>query len=146
MKLIDKDKVILMLQDKITNIKLDMKCGFLEKRKGNEKILVLKHIISLITDAIEVKDVDLDGISRQYALNNTPWDDCVDEIQDAYKAGFELGLKAQKNSELTQKDISIIYGLVIDAVYEQMRCKNPSFEGKDIYQEVLKRFKTQKGE
>lgn len=56
MKLIDKDKVISLLSNKITDIKLDMKCGFLEKRKGNEKILVLKHIISLV-NTLEVKDV-----------------------------------------------------------------------------------------
>lgn len=52
MKLIDKDKVITILEDKIADIELDMKCGFLKKRKGTERILLLKHIVSLI-DAIE---------------------------------------------------------------------------------------------
>ena len=55
MKLIDKDKVISILSSKITDIKLDMKCGFLDKRKGNEKILVFKHIISLV-NTLEVKE------------------------------------------------------------------------------------------
>lgn len=54
------------------------------------------NLIKDIIDTLEVNEVDLDGISRHYALNNSPWDNCVDEIQDAYKAGFELGLKAQK--------------------------------------------------
>lgn len=56
MKLIDKDKVISILQDKIADIKLDMKCGFLDKRKGTEKILMLKHIISIV-NTLEVKEV-----------------------------------------------------------------------------------------
>ena len=57
MKLVDKDKVISILSKKIADIELDMKCGFLKKRKGTNNILVLKHIISLI-DTIEVKDTD----------------------------------------------------------------------------------------
>ena len=51
-------------------------------------------------NTLEVKEVDLEGISRHYALNNSPWDDCRDEIQDAYKAGFELGFKTQKVEEI----------------------------------------------
>ena len=32
---------------------------------------------------------DLEGASKNYALNNTPWDDCKDEIQEAFKAGAQ---------------------------------------------------------
>lgn len=59
MKLIDKGKVISILQDKIADIKLDMKCGFLKERKGVEKICVLKNVISAL-DTLEVKEVDLE--------------------------------------------------------------------------------------
>ena len=30
---------------------------------------------------------DLEEASKNYALNNTPWDDCKDEIQESFKAG-----------------------------------------------------------
>jgi hypothetical protein len=30
---------------------------------------------------------DLKEASKNYALNNTPWDDCKDEIQESFKAG-----------------------------------------------------------
>ena len=50
-------------------------------------------------DTLEVREVDLDGISRHYALNDSPWDDCRDEIQDAYKAGFELGMQVSNKAQ-----------------------------------------------
>ena len=59
----------------------------------------LYHLISFL-DTLEVKDVDLEQISKHYALNNSPWDDCWPEVQDAFKAGFELGLKAQKGGKV----------------------------------------------
>ena len=30
---------------------------------------------------------DLEEAAKRYALNNTPWDDCADEMQEAFKAG-----------------------------------------------------------
>ena len=30
---------------------------------------------------------ELEEASKNYALNNTPWDDCKDEIQESFKAG-----------------------------------------------------------
>ena len=32
---------------------------------------------------------DLEEASRRYALNNTPYDDCADEMQEAFKAGAQ---------------------------------------------------------
>ena len=32
---------------------------------------------------------DLEETSKQYALNNSPWDDCWPEVQDAFKAGAQ---------------------------------------------------------
>ena len=52
--------------------------------------------LRVFLDTLEVKEVDLEQISKHYALNNSPWDDCWPETQDAFKAGFELGLKTQK--------------------------------------------------
>jgi hypothetical protein len=48
-----------------------------------------------------------------------------------------------KSDQLTGKDIATIYSLMIEALFEQ-RSGNPSFDGKDIYEEVLKRFNMQK--
>ena len=72
MKLIDKDKIISMLQDKIADIKLDMKCGFLEKRKGTEKILMLKHIISLV-NTLEVKEAGDKALLLKYLYAALPY-------------------------------------------------------------------------
>jgi len=110
MKLIDKDRVMTILSNKIADIELDMKCGFLKKRKGVNNILVLKHIISLI-DTIEVKDVDLGDIIDTY-INNHYSEGCDKgmisdanrdiggvtyfDLMDIAKHFFELGIKAQK--------------------------------------------------
>ena len=64
----------------------------------NGKKYALKKILSFL-DTLEVKEVDLEQISKNYALNNTPWDDCMVEIQDAFKSGFELGLKAHEGGQ-----------------------------------------------
>lgn len=32
---------------------------------------------------------DLEEASKNYAFNNTPWDDCKDEIQESFKAGAQ---------------------------------------------------------
>jgi len=92
MKLIDKDKVISILSSNITHIKLDMKCGFLEERKGNEKILVFKHIISFV-NTLEVKDVDLEKESLKWLEEHQGR---VFSCIDFAKHFFELGLNAQK--------------------------------------------------
>ena len=97
MKLIDKDKVISILSSNITHIKLDMKCGFLEERKGTEKILVLKHIISLV-NTLEVKDVDLEKEFESFLDNieGVPrmWhsDEQIVWAKDIAKHFFKLGL------------------------------------------------------
>lgn len=37
----------------------------------------------------ELVSEDLEDASKRYALNNTPWDDCADEIQEAFKEGAQ---------------------------------------------------------
>lgn len=66
------------------------------------------------------------------------------EAQEAKQVYFIEGYhQAEKDNELTPEDISTIYSLMINAVFE-LRSENPSFKGEDIYQEVLKRFKENK--
>ena len=43
---------------------------------------------------------DLEEASKNYALNNTPWDDCKDEIQESFKAGAQW--QKEKNESTTE--------------------------------------------
>ena len=96
---IRKDALVVEIEEKIMQYEVafndpsfaSYEACLIAKGKYRKLLDILQFI-----NALEVQEVDLDKISRQYALNNSPWDDCVDEIQDAYKAGFELGLMAQK--------------------------------------------------
>lgn len=51
-------------------------------------ILELQNVITYI-DSLQEEPVseDLEEASKYYASNNTPWDDCVDEMQESFKAG-----------------------------------------------------------
>ena len=89
---IDKDAVVAEMEKELNTTKK------YSTEYVNGKKYALKKILSFI-DTLEVKEVDLEGISKNYALNNSPWDDCMVEIQDAFKDGFELGLKAQKGGQ-----------------------------------------------
>ena len=42
----------------------------------------------------------LEEASKNYALNNTPWDDCKDEIQESFKAGAQW--QKEKNESTTE--------------------------------------------
>ena len=71
---------------------------------------------------------DLGEASKHYALNNTPWDDCKKEIQEAFVAG------AQWNS-LTSEDMKLIYKISDEIPYTTEE---------DFYKEMLKRFNEEK--
>ena len=88
--LIDKDTLVAEIERRIKEID---EIGTYLSPKG-----VLTNLLCHL-DTLEVKEADLEQISKNYALNNTPWDDCMVEIQDAFKSGFELGLKSQKGEE-----------------------------------------------
>jgi hypothetical protein len=45
---------------------------------------------------------DLEEASKNYALNNTPWDDCKDEIQESFKAGTKW---QKEKDESTTEDL-----------------------------------------
>lgn len=103
MKLIDKDKVVAELE-KLYNLEYDntsnLSCG---------KKIMLRNIL-LFLDTLEVKDVNLDESARHYLLYEhiSPLNEVLHhadlkveiqyhkDIEDAYKAGFKLGLKAKK--------------------------------------------------
>ena len=89
-KLIDKTALVAEIEKRIKEID---EIGTYLSPKG-----VLTNLLCHL-DTLEVKEADLEQISKNYALNNTPWDDCMVEIQDAFKSGFELGLKSQKGEE-----------------------------------------------
>lgn len=52
------------------------------------RIAMCEEILSFI-DSMHEEPVseELEKASKNYALNNTPWDDCKDEIQESFKAG-----------------------------------------------------------
>ena len=101
MKLIDKDKVV----EKINSV-LDS-FGPNEITSGRYELVNLRDFI----DTLEVKkEVDLDESARHYLLHEhiSPLNEVLHQadlkvemqyhkdIEDAYKAGFELGLNANK--------------------------------------------------
>jgi len=49
---------------------------------------------------------DLEEASKNYALNNTPWDDCKDEIQESFKDGA----KWQKEKDDEEKVLTYRHG------------------------------------
>ena len=73
---------------------------------------------------------DLEEASKNYALNNTPWDDCKDEIQESFKAGS----KWQK-----QQDQSTIE-LAEDHAYFAGRTKTIDEINEALLSEVLPCF------
>lgn len=74
-------------------------------------ILELQNVLTYI-DSLQEEPVskELEEASKYYALNNTPWDDCVNEMQESFKAG------AKWQKEQMMKDA--INGYVIEDVEE----------------------------
>ena len=54
------------------------------KTKKIIEINILPFIDSLQKEPISE---ELKEASKNYALNNTPWDDCINEMQESFKAG-----------------------------------------------------------
>lgn len=52
-----------------------------------DDILNLSNIERTAKNWKEPVSEDLEEASKNYALNNTPWDDCKDEIQESFNAG-----------------------------------------------------------
>ena len=48
---------------------------------------IAKWFYAMGKNSPETVSEDLEEASKNYALNNTPWDDCKDEIQESFKAG-----------------------------------------------------------
>lgn len=62
---------------------------------------------------------DLEEASKNYALNNTPWDDCKDEIQESFKAGAKWG-KNQAKAEIQAQSMALAHGCPKEPVSEEL--------------------------
>ena len=75
------------------------------KTKKIIEINILPFIDSLQKEPISE---ELEEASKKYALNNTPWDDCVNEIQESFKAGAKWQREQMQYREnLEAKEIEI---------------------------------------
>lgn len=113
----------------------DMKWHFRDKHydeweegQDSERIAILD-----IIDSLEVKEMDFEKIWKEYFKYRG--DVATVNVKHLAKHFFELGLKAQKDNELTWKDIEKI--CLIAKEVHQFR----GFWIESVYQEVLKRFK-----
>ena len=100
MKLIDKNKVVAEIKRVLNSYDPN------EITSGRYALAELRDFI----DTLEVKEVDLDESARHYLLHEhiSPLNEVLHQadlkvemqyhkdIEDAYKAGFELGLNANK--------------------------------------------------
>jgi hypothetical protein len=128
MKLIDKDAVLAEIEN--------IRKHYIEREDfdiGWNK--ALDKILSII-DTLEVKEVDLEKeielVKGDYEQVDVAWNNDFDYIAKHF---FELGVNA--SNPLTWKDIKLIWNITdeMDNMPEE-----------EFYKEVLKRFKTQKGE
>ena len=73
-----------------------------------EDLLNLSNVERTVKDWKEPASEDLEQTSKEYALNNTPYDDCAEEMQEAFKAGAKWK-KEQLMSEAIEGDITFDY-------------------------------------
>ena len=82
-----------MNTDKLLEMLLDaIDYSFLQNDGSYDKTLTYPVIdkIQYIKEQLKNNEPiceDMEEASKNYALNNTPWDDCKDEIQESFKAG-----------------------------------------------------------
>ena len=113
MKPIDKDALVVEIESKFQKYwKMGEESDALQD--GNAKywggVLSCLNEVKTLINTLEVKEVDLDESARYYLLHEhiSPLNEVLHQadlkvemqyhkdIEDAYKAGIELGLKAQK--------------------------------------------------
>ena len=119
MKLIDKDAVIAEIERRVEAIRkafnepsilsvVNRTYG-VDRTYANAQSDAFKSLLTFL-DTLEVKEVDLDESARHYLLHEhiSPLNEVLHQadlkaemqyhkdIEDAYKAGFELGLNAKK--------------------------------------------------
>ena len=108
MELIDKAAVVAEVENLRSNL-IYGACASQIAMETRCKEEAYNEVFSFI-DTLEVKEVDLDESARYYLLHEhiSPLNEVLHQadlkvemqyhkdIEDAYKAGFELGLKAQK--------------------------------------------------
>lgn len=149
MKLIPKDAVLAEIESRIKSMeecfngKFPMSQSVKETEQDKGKLVAYKSILSLI-DTLEVEEVDLETeIEEQCKKINQLA--VGKELRNICRHFFELGLKAKK--PLTWEDMMLIHKCIKDAMNYHLYKMMEGMEGqKVVYEEVLKRFKAQKGE
>lgn len=155
MKLIDKDALLAEIEkSKAEALQKKSQC----KRHGLEKIMhqisAYNKVLSFI-DTLEVKEVDLDFqrfAKEMDAIFALPSSETENTEENPFnwefaiaKHFFELGVNA--SNPLTWEDIRKLYIIFAEVDTEIELCKTDiKSETIGYYQEVLKRFKEQKGE
>ena len=109
MELIDKAVVVAEIRKRLLPVIRDKHYDEWEEGQDSERIAILD-----IINTLEVKEVDLDESARHYLLHEhiSPLNELLHQadlrvemqyhtdIEDAYKAGFELGIKTKGNKKL----------------------------------------------
>ena len=153
MKLIDKDAVLAEIERRIkTNKECMLGLRNLDYYQG--KVDALNDTISSL-DTLEAKEMELDMKTFGEEMTNVfnlPSDETTNTEEEPLnweyaiaKHFFELGLNA--SNPLTWEDILIIHRCIKDAMNFKLYKMMKGVEGqKEVYEEVLKRFKAQKRE
>ena len=145
MKLIDKDALVAEIEKREGLLDLDNPLGI----GGMVELECLKDTI----DTLEVKEADLEQEIRKVQKDYKTIDEYegyfstiyASDIEWIAKHFFDLGLRA--SNPLTWEDIMLIHKCIKDAMNFKLYKMMEGIEGqKEVYEEVLKRFKTQKGE
>ena len=112
-------------------------------------VLLCNHIKKFI-DTLETKEVDLEKEIDLAMPSKYCWSGdgeavySKEQMRNFAKHFFELGLNA--SNPLTWKDMMIIHKCIKDAMNYHLYKMMEGMEGqKVVYEEVLKRFKAQKG-
>ena len=71
-------------------------------------------------DSIPVSE-ELEEAAKNYALNNTPWDDCKDEIQESFKAGAKWQREQDQSTIELAEDHAMLAGM--EKMKEEMIAK-----------------------
>ena len=97
-------------------------------------------------NTIEVKEVDLEKEYKDFVEEDPVYNELVNGIvgKAIAKHFFELGLKA--SNPLTWNDMMIIHKCCKDAMNFNLYAWETAEGQQKIYEDVLKRFKAQKGE
>jgi hypothetical protein len=110
----------------------------------NAKADAYRNVLAILNDTLEVKDVDLDKEIDDWYQNKASKEFervFYDDIEKFANHFYELGLK--ESNPLTWQDVILLSEIGEDFMNSW---ESNSFSEEEYYQEILKRFKAQKGE